>query len=236
MGILRFILLPNMVSSNVFPGLFAGECLSIREEVKMPTQSVCTRCGHVSSQEVCKACVLLEGLNKGKPKLGIGKSSKVTQKMKTDPTNLVGNDEPNQTQPSPSLPDSVTNKLKDISINGNESNVTNGIPVDSLKTCSDDSVNSLNMATVKSSGIKAKKIFSPPKAKVLSANSENSDSGKCASKITSIEDIGSGRACQAGGQCSGDCEGKKTRKVISLRDNPSDALKTAGLSKKDLDF
>lgn len=37
----------------------------------------CTRCGYVSSQDVCKACVLLEGLNKGLPRLGIGKSSKV---------------------------------------------------------------------------------------------------------------------------------------------------------------
>lgn len=42
----------------------------------MPTLRKCTRCLYVSSQEVCKACVLLEGLNKGLPKLGIGKSSK----------------------------------------------------------------------------------------------------------------------------------------------------------------
>ena len=45
----------------------------------MPTQSWCERCGHVSSQTVCKACVLLEGLNKGKPRLGLGKSSKVEE-------------------------------------------------------------------------------------------------------------------------------------------------------------
>lgn len=43
----------------------------------MPTLTNCTRCGYVSSQEICKACILLEGLNKGLPKLGIGKSSKV---------------------------------------------------------------------------------------------------------------------------------------------------------------
>jgi cytoplasmic tRNA 2-thiolation protein 1 len=29
--------------------------------------------------EVCKACVMLEGLNKGLPRLGIGKSSKALQ-------------------------------------------------------------------------------------------------------------------------------------------------------------
>jgi cytoplasmic tRNA 2-thiolation protein 1 len=33
------------------------------------------------SMEICKACVMLEGLNKGKPKLGIGKSSKAMQHM-----------------------------------------------------------------------------------------------------------------------------------------------------------
>lgn len=43
----------------------------------MPSQGVCKRCNYISSQDLCKACVLLEGLNKGLPKLGIGKSSKV---------------------------------------------------------------------------------------------------------------------------------------------------------------
>lgn len=28
----------------------------------------CKKCGYLSSQEVCKACVLLEGLNKSRPK------------------------------------------------------------------------------------------------------------------------------------------------------------------------
>lgn len=42
----------------------------------MPARGTCGRCGFVSSQELCKACVLLEGLNRGLPKLGIGKKSK----------------------------------------------------------------------------------------------------------------------------------------------------------------
>lgn len=54
---------------------FLGERLSVREGIKLPERGNCVRCGFVSSQEVCKACVLLEGLNKGLPKLGIGKSS-----------------------------------------------------------------------------------------------------------------------------------------------------------------
>ena len=31
----------------------------------------CERCGYLSSQTICKACVLLEGLNKARPKTGI---------------------------------------------------------------------------------------------------------------------------------------------------------------------
>lgn len=42
----------------------------------MPERIRCRRCGFVASQELCKACVLLEGLNRGLPKLGIGKASK----------------------------------------------------------------------------------------------------------------------------------------------------------------
>jgi len=29
------------------------------------------RCGYISSNELCKACVLLEGLNRGAPALGV---------------------------------------------------------------------------------------------------------------------------------------------------------------------
>lgn len=47
----------------------------------MPTQQNCTRCGYVSSQDICKACILLEGLNTGQPTLGIGKSSKVKKAL-----------------------------------------------------------------------------------------------------------------------------------------------------------
>ena len=34
----------------------------------------CQRCGYMSSQAVCKACLLLEGLNRGLPRLGVGKA------------------------------------------------------------------------------------------------------------------------------------------------------------------
>uniref|UniRef100_A0A453PNA2 Cytoplasmic tRNA 2-thiolation protein 1 C-terminal domain-containing protein n=1 Tax=Aegilops tauschii subsp. strangulata TaxID=200361 RepID=A0A453PNA2_AEGTS len=43
----------------------------------MPEQGTCERCGYISSQKLCKACVLLDGLNRGLPKLGIGRTAKV---------------------------------------------------------------------------------------------------------------------------------------------------------------
>lgn len=50
--------------------------MAVKEAVALPVQGTCTRCNFVSSQAICKACVLLEGLNKGLPRLGVGKSSK----------------------------------------------------------------------------------------------------------------------------------------------------------------
>lgn len=64
-----FILLLDIIHS--------GEAFEIKTDIKMPTQKTCERCGYMSSNDVCKACVLLEGLNRGLPQLGIGKESKV---------------------------------------------------------------------------------------------------------------------------------------------------------------
>lgn len=62
--------------------------MQVKDNIKMPERRNCARCGFVSSQEICKACVLLEGLNRGLPKLGIGKSSKAKKIMSLD-TNIV---------------------------------------------------------------------------------------------------------------------------------------------------
>jgi cytoplasmic tRNA 2-thiolation protein 1 len=45
----------------------------VRAPRKLPRQHMgqCIRCGYLSSQEVCKACVLLEGLNKNRPRTAI---------------------------------------------------------------------------------------------------------------------------------------------------------------------
>ncbi|KAJ3053658.1 nucleotidyltransferase [Rhizophlyctis rosea] len=37
----------------------------------------CERCGYMASNKLCKACVLLEGLNRGLPRLGIGVEGKI---------------------------------------------------------------------------------------------------------------------------------------------------------------
>ena len=44
-----------------------------RKSRKLPRQQMgkCVRCGYLSSQAICKACMLLEGLNKNRPKMDI---------------------------------------------------------------------------------------------------------------------------------------------------------------------
>ncbi|KAJ3695879.1 hypothetical protein LUZ60_001256 [Juncus effusus] len=54
----------------------SGENFRISTTTRMPEQGTCQRCGYISSQKLCKACVLLDGLNRGLPKLGIGRSTK----------------------------------------------------------------------------------------------------------------------------------------------------------------
>ncbi|OJJ47774.1 hypothetical protein ASPZODRAFT_15220 [Penicilliopsis zonata CBS 506.65] len=41
------------------------------KQVKTQTMGKCERCGYISSQKICKACALLEGLNKNRPKTAI---------------------------------------------------------------------------------------------------------------------------------------------------------------------
>ncbi|XP_052815111.1 cytoplasmic tRNA 2-thiolation protein 1-like [Mya arenaria] len=67
--------------SAIIDIIHSGESLSVKKEVRMPVQGVCERCGYISSNPVCKACVMLEGLNKGLPRLGIGKTHKERRKM-----------------------------------------------------------------------------------------------------------------------------------------------------------
>ncbi|RIB19530.1 hypothetical protein C2G38_2000092 [Gigaspora rosea] len=68
--------LESIRPSAIIDIIHSGEAFEIKEGVKLPVQGVCKRCGYMSSNELCKACMLLEGLNRGLPKLGIGKNFK----------------------------------------------------------------------------------------------------------------------------------------------------------------
>lgn len=61
--------------SSIIDIIKSGDSLVINSVVKvrMPEQRKCSKCDYMSSQETCKACTILEGLNSGLPKLGIGK-------------------------------------------------------------------------------------------------------------------------------------------------------------------
>ncbi|KAE8292522.1 Cytoplasmic tRNA 2-thiolation protein 1 [Larimichthys crocea] len=73
--------LESVRPSSIIDVIHSGENLSVRDGVKMPVQGTCNRCGYISSQALCKSCVLLEGLNRGLPKLGIGKHHRLHGKI-----------------------------------------------------------------------------------------------------------------------------------------------------------
>lgn len=85
--------LESIRPSAILDIIHSGESMTLQEEViaKFPAQGTCERCGFISSQEVCKACVMLEGLNNDIPKLGITKSSKLNRMMLKSKTSENGN-------------------------------------------------------------------------------------------------------------------------------------------------
>ena len=66
--------------------IHSGEKFAIKKDAKLPVQGLCERCGYISSMNICKACNLLEGLNKGLPKLGIGKTNRIRKQFNLDPS------------------------------------------------------------------------------------------------------------------------------------------------------
>ena len=74
--------LESIRPTSILDIIHSGEAYQIKEEVKqkMPVQSNCERCGYISSNKLCKACVLLEGLNRGLPRLGVGNSYRERKK------------------------------------------------------------------------------------------------------------------------------------------------------------
>jgi len=81
--------------SAIIDIIHAGEQFQIKETFKKPIQTTCTKCGYISSNKICKACLLLEGLNKGKAKIAIGReSSGLTAQMLAAEGNGARNDQP----------------------------------------------------------------------------------------------------------------------------------------------
>lgn len=61
--------LESIRPSSILDIIHSGEALTdVKGHVKMPAMRNCIKCNYISSNELCKACVLLEGLNKGLPK------------------------------------------------------------------------------------------------------------------------------------------------------------------------
>jgi cytoplasmic tRNA 2-thiolation protein 1 len=60
--------------SNFSDSTTTNQSLPLRKKKTPALQKVgtCEKCGYMSSQKICKACVLLEGLNKSRPKAAIG--------------------------------------------------------------------------------------------------------------------------------------------------------------------
>jgi len=57
--------------SAIIDIIHSGVAFEVSGEVKQKEQRTCTRCGYIASNDLCKACALLEGLERGIPALGI---------------------------------------------------------------------------------------------------------------------------------------------------------------------
>ncbi|KAI0786439.1 hypothetical protein C8Q75DRAFT_721131 [Abortiporus biennis] len=59
--------------SAIIDIIHSGEAFEIKEDIKatQKVQQTCKRCGYMSSNELCKACTLLEGLERGMANAGI---------------------------------------------------------------------------------------------------------------------------------------------------------------------
>lgn len=64
--------------SSIIDIIKSGDNMKLGDKAKdkLAEMRNCSSCGYISSQETCKACKILEGLNKGMPKLGISKSKR----------------------------------------------------------------------------------------------------------------------------------------------------------------
>ncbi|KAJ2684482.1 cytosolic thiouridylase subunit Ctu1, partial [Coemansia sp. RSA 1285] len=73
--------LESVRSTAILDIIHSGEAMRVASSVQLPTPAQCERCGYLSSNALCKACVLLEGLERGLPKLGIDRSARQAQQI-----------------------------------------------------------------------------------------------------------------------------------------------------------
>jgi cytoplasmic tRNA 2-thiolation protein 1 len=76
--------LESIRPSTILDIIHSGEHYQAQQDVKVNQEingkiavGNCERCGYMSSNKLCKACVLLEGLHRGLPKLGVGNTQKI---------------------------------------------------------------------------------------------------------------------------------------------------------------
>lgn len=70
-----------MRSTAIIDIIHSGECFAFRETNRTPVAGTCSRCGYISSQALCKACVLLEGLNKGLARVAVGRETRMARAL-----------------------------------------------------------------------------------------------------------------------------------------------------------
>lgn len=59
----------------------SAEHLNFKETTKQLITGACERCAYISSNKICKACVMLESLNKGKPRIALQKEKVVAREL-----------------------------------------------------------------------------------------------------------------------------------------------------------
>lgn len=86
--------------SSILDIIRSGESFEVKEEVvsATATPSDCERCGYMTSGQFCKACILLEGLNRGLPKMGITRRGTRALKESAEPTDAATKDITSETQ------------------------------------------------------------------------------------------------------------------------------------------
>ncbi|XP_031819161.1 cytoplasmic tRNA 2-thiolation protein 1 [Sarcophilus harrisii] len=62
--------------SVVLDLVHSAERLALAPAARPPPPGACIRCGALASRSLCQACALLDGLNRGRPRLAIGKGRK----------------------------------------------------------------------------------------------------------------------------------------------------------------